>query len=95
MPYYQDPCIPVERCPAGTSSEDSDNTIADNAATTLITSIITQGNTGQTSLSVHLVWFSLFFTFAQPEPICALYNNEFPALAYRAMIFYGLSMASI
>jgi hypothetical protein len=56
-------------------------------ATTLITSIITQGDMGQTSLCVHPERFSLFSPITGPEPVRALYNNEFPALAYRGMIF--------
>ena len=49
MPYCRGPHIPVEHCPAGTSTDDFDNTIADNVATTLIVSIITQGDMGHTS----------------------------------------------
>ena len=87
MPYYRGPCIPVEHCLAGTSTDDSEDTIADNVATTLIASIITQGNTGQTSLCVHPVRFGLFLPITQLEPVRALYNSEFPALAYQAMNF--------
>jgi hypothetical protein len=29
MPYYRGPRIPVEHCPAGTSTDDSEDTIAD------------------------------------------------------------------
>jgi hypothetical protein len=87
MPYYCGPSIPVEHCPAGTSTDNSDDTIVDNIATTLITSIITQGDTGLTSLCVHPVQFGLFSTLTSPEPIRALYNNKFPALAYWATNF--------
>jgi hypothetical protein len=80
MPYYRGPHIPVEHCPVSTSTDDSEDTIADNVATTLVTSIITQGDTGQTSLCVYPVQFGLFSPITQPEPVRALYNNEFQLL---------------
>ena len=83
MPYYRGPRIPVEHCPAGTSTDDFEDTIADNVATTLIASIITQGDMGHTSICVHPVRFGLFPSTSRP--VRALYNDEFPALAYRAM----------
>jgi hypothetical protein len=87
MPYYCGLRIPVEHCPAGTSTDNLDDTIVDNIATTLITSIITQGDTGLTSLCVHPVGVGLFLTLTSPEPVRTLYNNKFSALAYRAMNF--------
>jgi hypothetical protein len=60
MPYYRGPHIPVKHCPAGTSTDDSEDTIADNVATTLIASIITQGDMGHTSFCIYPVRFGLF-----------------------------------
>jgi hypothetical protein len=85
MPYYRGPHILVEHCPAGTSTDEFEDTIADDVATTLIASIITQGDMGHASFCVHPVRFWLFSSTFRPEPVRALYNNEFPALAYRAM----------
>jgi hypothetical protein len=87
MPYYCGPCIPVEHCPSGTSTDDPSDSAADIAATTLITSIITQGNTGAASLCIHPVRFGKFQTNELPPPIRGLYNNKFPALAYRVTNF--------
>ena len=85
MPYYRGPRNPVEHCPAGTSTDDFEDTIADNVATTLIASIITQGDMGHTSICVHPVRSGLFPSTSRP--VRALYNDEFPALAYRVMNF--------
>jgi hypothetical protein len=73
MPYYRGPRNPVEHCPAGTSTDDFEDTIVDNVATTLITSIITQGDMGHTSICVHPVRSGLFPSTSRP--VRALYND--------------------
>ena len=96
MPYHRGPHIPVEHCPLGTSTDDARDSDADIVATTLITSIITHGDTGAVSLCIYPVRFGKFQTNDLPPPIRSLYNNKFPALAYWATNFswvvYGFNL---
>ena len=49
MLYYCGPCIPIEHCPSGTSTDEAD---VDVNANTLMTTIVTQGDIGHTSLCI-------------------------------------------
>ena len=83
MPYYRGPRIPVEHCPSGTSTDDTPVDIDANA---LLTTIVTQGDCGPTSLSIHPFHVGTFHTVPPPQTR-RNYNAEFPALAYRATMF--------
>ena len=49
MLYYCGPRIPIEHCPSGTSTDEAD---VDVNANTLMTTIVTQGDIGHTSLCI-------------------------------------------
>ena len=87
MPYYCGPRIPVEHCPAGTSTDEVVNAEVDVIATALMTTIVTQGDEGFTSLCNRPVQFGSLPLQDRKCPIRGLYNAEFPTLAYRATHF--------
>jgi hypothetical protein len=87
MPYYRGPRIPVEHCRSGTSTDDPNDPAVDTVATALATSIVMADGLGSMSLCVRPVQFGKFSIAESPSPIRELYNNKFPALAYRAMNF--------
>ncbi len=64
-------------------------------ATALMTTIVTQGNEGFTSLCNHPMQFGSLPLQDRERPIHGLYNAEFPVLAYRAThfswAFYGFN----
>ncbi len=66
MPYYRGPRIPVEHCPHGTSTDDSDGRGIDSTATALATHIVTSDGMGPTSLGIHPVRFGQFPTAKSP-----------------------------
>ena len=86
MPYYRSPWIPVEHCPPGTSTDNEDRGV-DHPATALATQIATLQEIGPQSLCIHPVRFGRWSGSSPAPSIRALYNNEFPALAYRATNF--------
>jgi hypothetical protein len=83
MPYYCGPCIPLNHCPSGTSTDEADVDV--NAATPM-TTIITQGDSRHTSLSIHPFQVGTFDRMPI-EKLRTNYNADIPALAYRAMTF--------
>ena len=83
MPYYRGPRIPVKHCPSGTSTDD---TTVDIDANALLTTIVTQGDCGPTSLGIHPFHVGTFNTIP-PAQTRRNYNAEFPALAYCATMF--------
>ncbi len=88
-PYYCGPRIPAKHCSLGTSMEiDGDNADADAVATTLISSIITQGMEGCTSLCNRPAEFGYHPQRMADKSIRTLYNLEIPALAYWARHFF-------
>ncbi len=87
MPYYRGPRIPVEHCPAGTSTDEVVNAEVNVIATAFMTTIVTQGNKGFTSLCNRPVQFGPLPLQDCERPIRGLYKAEFPSLAYHATHF--------
>jgi hypothetical protein len=87
MPYYHGLRILVKHGPAGTSTDEVVNAEVDVIATALMTTIVTQGDKGFTSLCNHPMQFGSLPLQDCKHPISGLYNAEFPALAYRATHF--------
>ncbi len=94
MPYYWGPRIPSEHCPAGTSTDTMMQEVdgqaeehVDAIASALISSIITQGDKGNTSLCNWPLQFGPLTSGNNKGSVRALYNSEFPTLAYQSMHF--------
>jgi hypothetical protein len=83
MPYYQGPRIPIEHCQLGTSTDEVD---VDVNATTLMTTILTQGDIGHTNLSIRPFQVGTFNSMPLGSSRTN-YNADIPALAYRATTF--------
>jgi hypothetical protein len=94
MPYYWGPRIHFEHCPAALSMDSMMQEVdtqadecVDLVATTLISSIIMQGDKGSTSLCNCPLQFGTLTSGNNKGSICALYNSKFPAIAYRSTHF--------
>jgi len=83
MPYYRGPRIPIEHCQLGTSTDEVD---VDVNATTLMTTILTQGDIGHTNLSIRPFQVGTFNSMPLGSSRTN-YNADIPALAYRATTF--------
>jgi hypothetical protein len=89
MPYYQCPRIRSEHSPAVPSTDSMMQEVdaqadecVDLVTTALISSIITQGDKGSTSLCNRPLQFGTLKSGKEKGSVRALYNSECPALAY-------------
>ena len=88
MPYYRGPRIPANHCPPGTSTEaNAEDTDVDAVATAMISSIVTRGDAGCTSLCVRPAEFGDFNKLENTLVGRSLYNSDVPGHAYRASHF--------
>ena len=83
MPYYCGPRIPIEHCSSETSTDEDNVDVHPN---NLMTTIVTQGDIGHTSLCIRPFQVGTFVSMP-PRTSCTNYNADLPALSYRATTF--------
>jgi hypothetical protein len=106
MPYYRGPRIPSEHSLAETSTDTMMQEVdgqaeehVDAIASALISSIITQGDNGNTSLCNRPLQFGTLTSGNNKGSVRALYNSKFPTLAYQSTQFtwavYGFNSGHV